>query len=109
MAKTGNRQMSKHELAKALRLRLVEKYIRDNLAGSVPGPGDPFVRDLKVISDNNVITGFLTCSVCGEVSFPKELALRIAEDCGTADEWIRRLAACERFFGGCCHDITRPN
>lgn len=100
--------MSKRELAKALKRRLVEKYLSDNPAGSVPGPGDSFVRDLKVISDDNVIAGFLTCSVCGEVSIPKKLALRIAEDCGTANEWIRRVVACERVLGACCHDINRP-
>jgi hypothetical protein len=106
---TETGKMSRQELAKALRVRLAEKFTRENQDGRVPDARDSFLQNLKSTSDDNVIAGYLTCSVCGQVSIPLHSAVRIAEDCGTAEEWVGRVVAWERFLCGCCHDISKPN
>lgn len=101
--------MSRRELAKALKMRLADKFIRDERLGSVETARNSFFLNLKGLNDDNVIAGYLKCSVCGQNIMPIHQAVQLAEDCTTADEWIRRLAACERFVGGCRHDIAKPN
>lgn len=78
--------MSRQELAKALRLRLVEKFMRDNPSERVAEARDSLVHNLNTISNDNVIAGYLKCSVCGQNIMPIHQAVQLAEDCTTADE-----------------------
>lgn len=100
--------MSRKELANALRRRLAEKFAREERDAGTQAVLDSFLGNVKSVSDENVIAGYLKCSVCGRASMSIRQAAEIAEDCGTADEWVRRVATSERFFG-CGHDIAQLN
>lgn len=108
MANTIKR-MSSQELAKALRFKLAEKFVREKRDAGTTAALDSFLRNLKGLSDEAVIAGYLKCSVCGRTSMTLPCAIEIAQDCRTADEWVGRLVACERLFGGCYHDINSTN
>lgn len=78
--------MSKRELAKVLKLRLTEKFLRERQPNSISVADNRFLRDLKNLSDENVIAGYQKCSVCGRTNVSLRCAVEIAQDCRTAEE-----------------------
>jgi hypothetical protein len=105
----GGNQMTKDQLGEGLRSRLAERYLRGELDQTLPGSRETFVKSLNGISHDNLIAGFLRCAVCGRTSMSVEEAVRFAAHCDTADDWIRFLVGWQEQFGGCRHDIDKPN
>ena len=101
--------MTKEELGEGLRSRLTQKCKRGELDGNLPDGRESFLENLKNTSDDNLIVGFLKCSVCGQMSMSVPEAVRFAKHCETADDWIEFLVGWQHQFGGCRHDIGRPN
>lgn len=102
-------QMTKSELAEGLRSRLAQKCLRGELDGTLPSSRKSFLQNLERVSHDNLIGGFLRCSVCGRMSMSVEQAVRFAGCCETADEWTRFLVGWQQRFSGCLHDIEKPN
>jgi hypothetical protein len=101
--------MTKEELAEALRSRLAERCLRGELDGTLPNGHDNFLQNLENTSHDNLIAGFLKCSVCGQMSMPVQEAVRFARYCDTADDWIKFLVGWQQQFGGCRHETDKPN
>lgn len=102
-------QMTKEQLGEGLRSRLAEKCLRGELDGTLPNGRESFLHIVENISHDNLIAGFLKCSVCGKVTMPIERAVRFAEYCDTADDWIKFLVGWQQQFGGCRHEIEKPD
>lgn len=97
--------MTKRELAGDLRSRLAQKCQSGELDETLPNSRESFLQDLETISQDNLIGGFLRCSVCGRISMSVEQAVRFAEHCDTAGDWITFLAGWQEYFGECSHHI----
>lgn len=100
--------MTKDELAEALGCRLAERCTRGELDGALPGGRDVFLENLKHTSSDNLIAGFLKCSVCGRMTMPVGKAVWFAAYARTVEDWIKFLIGWQRHTGQCCHDIDKP-
>jgi hypothetical protein len=97
--------MTQDDLGEALRSRLARKCRAGDFDGDLPGARGSFLENLGKISHENLISGFLRCSICGRMGMPVEQAVRFAAHCKNADEWISFLAGWQRYFGKCSHDV----
>jgi hypothetical protein len=101
--------MTKEQLGESLRSRLAERCLRGELDGTLPGGREAFLENLNSTTDDNLIAGFLKCSVCGRMSMSVQEAVRFANYCDTADDWIKFLVGWQQQFGGCRHETGKPN
>lgn len=100
--------MTKEELAEGLRSRLAQRCRRGELDATLPNGRESFLENLQKINHENLIGGFLRCSVCGRMSMSMEEAVKFARHCGSADEWIKFLIGWQQHFGSCRHDAASP-
>lgn len=97
--------MTKEQLGEGLRSRIAQRCRRGELDGVLPGDREIFLENLKGTSHDNLIGGFLKCSVCGRMSMSMENAVRFAIHCETADDWVKFLVGWQQRFGRCNHNI----
>jgi hypothetical protein len=96
-------EMTKDELAEALRSQLAEKCRRGDLDASLPAGRESFLENLRNIPQDNLIGGFLKCSICGRLTMPIDRATQLATHLNTVEDWIKGLAIWRERFGGCEH------
>ncbi len=89
--------------------RLSEKCRRGELDKTPPNGRESFLHNLEDTSQENLIAGFLKCSVCGQMAISVQEAVRFAKHCESADDWIKFLIGWQQLFGGCRHESDAAN
>lgn len=96
-------KVTKEELAEALRSKLEEKCARGELDASLPAGREPFLETLRQATHDKLITGYLKCSVCGQMTMPLERAMKLAAHLDTPEDWLKALALWRTRFSPCRH------
>lgn len=95
--------MTKEELAESLRSKLTEKCTSGELDASLPTGREPFLETLRQASHDKLLSGYLKCSVCGQMTMPLERAMKLAEQLDTPEDWLKALALWRNKFSPCRH------